>query len=342
MKTNLIIFAVLILCIAFYACNVTPGTTTPPPVEPVTDGALMLTSTSGGNEWTKYYVRDFFSIWRIGNLNNYSDNKLVLILSQNGNDIRDIRSTTDYGQSWFGSFSSSEILLDHAIVPGSGTNGGENFVTGASGQLIQSQDEGNSWTASQQSSTTLRAIDFIKKSNEQNIGIIIPSSSTEQVLIYQNNSWGMTGPIDTKNNENLEDVKFIDDSTAIVCGHTGFVARTTDTGNSWEIDYPVTEHIKSIDYYGGILIAGASDGSIIRSTDKGLTWNTISTGLVTLNGVYAHSTSFWAFGTGAIAKSTDQGLTWTIVYEDKFDRFYDMYISISGEVYIVGGRYVYN
>lgn len=311
-----------------------------PPVT-ATDGALIMKSTNGGLNWEKHFIPNYFVVWRICYLSNYSNNKTAMILSKNGNDIRDLNSSTNFGQSWSGYFQTNGQLVDIATVPGGGTNGGENFAVISNGDLIKSSDQGSSWQQ-MQAGVSANSIDFYQRQYEQNIGMIMPQHSEDSVTFYENYSWLRKAPVSTDPQESLSDFKIIDDSTIIVCGSNGFISRSSDSGNNWEIlETTISSDLRSMDYFGGVIIIGTDEGNIVRSTDKGESWTEITTGLKSLNGVFTHATSFWAFGTNAIVKSTDQGLTWSQVYTDEFDRFYDMIID-NNTIYAVGGRYVYN
>lgn len=310
------------------------------PPTTATDGALIMKSTNGGLNWQKHFIPNYFLIWRICYLSDYSNNKTAMILSRNGNDIRDLNSTTNFGQSWSDYFQTAGQLVDIATVPGGGTNGGENFAVTSYGEIFKSSDQGTSWQQ-MQGGNSANSIDFYQRQYEQKIGMIMPQHSEDSITFYENYAWFQKAPISTDPVESLSDFKIIDDSTIIVCGLNGFISRSTDSGNNWEVlETTIISGLKSMDYFGGIIIIGTSEGNIIRSTDKGESWTEITTGLKTLYGVFTHINSFWAFGTNAIAKSTDQGLSWSVVYNDEFDRFYDMIID-NNTVYAVGGRYVY-
>ncbi|MBE2216724.1 MAG: hypothetical protein IAE90_00880 [Ignavibacteria bacterium] len=310
------------------------------PPTPATDGALVLKSIDGGVTWEKTFIRDFFVVYRICLLSNSSTDKVGMVLSRNGNDIKDLNSTTNFGQSWYSTFQSASQILDIATAPGSGTNGGENFATTTQSSILKSVDEGNTWNVIN-IGVSGNAIDFYRNNNEENFGIIMPQSSSGNTALYENYNWSLKAPIFNDPSEYLTDCEFIDDTTIIVCGNNGFLSRSTDKGNSWELlETTITSNLRAMDYFGGVIIIGTYEGNIVRSTDRGESWVEITTGLETLNGVFTHTTSFWAFGTNAIAKSTDQGLTWTQVYYDEFDRFNDMIIA-NNIVYVVGGRYVY-
>lgn len=311
-----------------------------PPVT-ATDGALVMKSTNGGLNWEKHFIPNYFLVWRICYLSNYSNSKTAMILSRNGNDIGDLNSTTNFGQSWSSYFQTSGQLIDIATVPGGGTNGGENFAVTVNSEIVKSSDQGTTWQQTQYGNSA-NSIDFYQRQYEQNIGMIMPQNSQDSVTFYENYNWLRKSPVSTDPEVYLSDFKIIDDSTIIVCGNDGFISRSTDSGDNWEIlETTISADLRSMDYFGGVIIIGTDEGNIVRSADKGESWTEITTGLKTLNGVFTHTTSFWAFGTNAIVKSTDQGLTWSQVYYDEFDRFYDMIID-NNTIYAAGGRYVYN
>jgi photosystem II stability/assembly factor-like uncharacterized protein len=94
-----------------------------------------------------------------------------------------------------------------------------------------------------------------------------------------------------------------------------------DIGKNWSAGIPVGTSIKALAYAGnGIVIAGdGTTGDIYRSTDFGLTWNTIVPTVgnsIQLALTYADNNGVVISGdanTGDIYRSTDFGLTWNTI-----------------------------
>ena len=79
-------------------------------------------------------------------------------------------------------------------------------------------------------------------------------------------------------------------TTALLAGAWDGLFRSTD-GLHWA-QVPGVPNVQSLGVFAGALYAGLGDGGVRRSTDGGLTWPSVSTGLPAGNGV----TSFAVFG----------------------------------------------
>lgn len=114
-----------------------------------------------------------------------------------------------------------------------------------------------------------------------------------------------------------------DGSAAILVGLKGWIAQSTDQGQTWKTIPPPTgfqEDLTHVAYGlpsdGGVWLAVGAQGSILRSTDDGATWALIPSGttqalyrasLVTKNAAFQ---ALIVGDQGVLLSSTDKGLTW--------------------------------
>jgi len=112
---------------------------------------------------------------------------------------------------------------------------------------------------------------------------------------------------------NLNDVKFINASSGFACGENGTVILTTNGGTTW-LQYTTnsSRNLYSIDVMGPVIIAGASDGELLKY--NGSIWTTIDYKIVTKSDVrgvsmISQTTYYTCGGGGFINKSTDGGVT---------------------------------
>jgi photosystem II stability/assembly factor-like uncharacterized protein len=88
-------------------------------------------------------------------------------------------------------------------------------------------------------------------------------------------------------------------------GGATWTASTADlTDSTWGMDCPATS----------LCFATGDNGNIYRSTDRGVSWSTVSTGTPALYGIACPSTSicYAVSGDGRIRKTTDGGTTWVL------------------------------
>lgn len=85
--------------------------------------------------------------------------------------------------------------------------------------------------------------------------------------------------------------------------------------STWTETVKGTANLNAIDYGENTIVIGGNNGTIIRSTDYGETWETISSGLTfTIKTVCFGAGHFVVGGTNySIAYSRNQGATWTLV-----------------------------
>ncbi len=93
--------------------------------------------------------------------------------------------------------------------------------------------------------------------------------------------------------------------------------RTTDAGENWELIETNVSSLKDIDYLNSSdAIAVGSKGEVLKSTNNGASWTSISTADIQSKTLYGFdnpsSTVFYAVGyDGLIVKSSDGGSSWT-------------------------------
>ncbi len=125
--------------------------------------------------------------------------------------------------------------------------------------------------------------------------------------------------VQTGISDDLQTLFSFDSTNALTAGNNGTIMATTDAGATWKrINFPAEENIRALDFpsMGNEGLAITYDGTVLRSTNRGSSWETQSTleanllDLKFLNDSVCVTTS----QKGKLYRSTDFGQTWSTVY----------------------------
>lgn len=109
---------------------------------------------------------------------------------------------------------------------------------------------------------------------------------------------------------------FFNMNNGLVCGSSGWIARTTNGGLNWDsIASPTTNALYGLHFVNSTtgFTAGAS-GTVLKTTDAGLTWTALTTGITTtIYNIFAVDANiiFAPTTAGNVRMTTDGGTTWT-------------------------------
>jgi len=164
-------------------------------------------------------------------------------------------------------------------------------------------------------------------------------------LIAQNDQpWKWVHP--TPQGNTLRYVKTFSATTFYALGYAGTFLKTTNSGTNWFITHKVFGEMQNsqLFIYSGwffdqnIGLACGSSGKIARTTNAGLTWDTVSTGeTATLYGMHFinSTTGFVCTSTGSnILKTTNAGLNWTASTTGTSATFYNVFALDANNIYL--------
>ncbi len=200
------------------------------------------------------------------------------------------------------------------------------FISGNKG-ILKTTDGGNSWVE----------VFSMEDSQESYSDIAFANPSTGFAVGRYNGLLKTTDggesweEIENFAGFNLSAIEFFDNSTGYISGgSTEKILKTTDGGNSWqEIDYPAglphsfLQNLYSIDTLNGVVFTWSySDetGYLLKTSDAGLTWDTVYSDPALQEGTFDFSDSFHGImGTSTfyshnILFTQDGGNTWTGIY----------------------------
>jgi photosystem II stability/assembly factor-like uncharacterized protein len=92
------------------------------------------------------------------------------------------------------------------------------------------------------------------------------------------------------------------------------IYKTTDAGDSWVQIFSIDKRINSINFKDALNgCCSGNAGTIILTTDGGITWNNVSAGILGDLGSLNRYKNYYSCqsSNGSIVKSNDGGLTWT-------------------------------
>lgn len=121
---------------------------------------------------------------------------------------------------------------------------------------------------------------------------------------------------------------FFNLNTGLVCGSSGWIARTTNAGLNWDsIASPTANALYGLHFINSTTgYSGGASGTVLKTTDAGLTWTVLTTGITTtIYNIFAGNNFVLAPTTvGNVRYSTDAGTTWATSYTGSSYTVYDV------------------
>jgi photosystem II stability/assembly factor-like uncharacterized protein len=192
----------------------------------------------------------------------------------------------------------------------------EVWISLDNGNAFYSLTGGNSWTE--------RSPDLINNNNTQGIYANLQGQvfmAGKYVSMLYSDDFGLSW------RDQIPAVKatlfqphFFNEFRGIVAGSDGTIMRTTNGGDVWEkIQFPRNDH-----FFAGMMIdaqsmvIGSSRGRVYLSTNSGMNWDTIGSGLGQITDIHAlnHDVIILTNEDGRIYKTTDQGNQWNKEYDN--------------------------
>jgi photosystem II stability/assembly factor-like uncharacterized protein len=157
----------------------------------------------------------------------------------------------------------------------------------------------------------------------------------------QLNVWRWQNPI--PEGDYLYAVQMVSLSTIYACGADGYFVRTTNGGNTWDLQNNVLQFTGA---WNSLSFANANfgmccgdSGKAIRTTDGGSSWDSMKTGVtLKLNSIVLIDTNIalMVMLDGGILKTTDGGMTWFVVPSEGIPALYSIRKLRSDFLYITG------
>jgi len=149
-------------------------------------------------------------------------------------------------------------------------------------------------------------------------------------------SWNIQDPIFAS--PFVRDLSFINANTGFLCGDAGFIRKTTTGGTTW---FPLTTNtndgiygIDAVDEFN--VYASVTNGTILRSTDGGATFNTVNVSgnqLLTID-FSSKDTGYTAGQGGVVYRTVDGGLSWTSLNASTLNNFWDICALNNNDLYL--------
>jgi len=229
------------------------------------------------------------------------DGSDVIAVGQNGS----VFSSMNGGNSW-GSYSLGTSNFNAVQSMGSNI-----WIAGDNGAFYSSSNNGATWNMQTLAGgQNLKSLSFF----DANTGWIVGDNGTILKTVNSGVNWTTeTSPVSV----NLNSVKFTTNQAGVACGNGGKVIHTTNGGSTWTtLPTSTTKNLLSIDQKSNIIMVGAEEGVVFKSTDSGTTWSAVDYRIMTKSDIKSvfmldPYTFYSCGGGGFIRKSTDAGTTFT-------------------------------
>ena len=174
--------------------------------------------------------------------------------------------------------------------------------------------------------------------------VIVFLFSFENLFSQENSPWKWVHP--TPQGNTLRKVRVFNAATWYALGYGNTFLKTTNAGANWFINTAVMGERENtqVSLYDGWFfsmttgLACGSSGKISRTTNSGLTWDTVSTPSTgTLYGMHFinSTTGFVSTSSGGdILKTTDAGLTWTAISTGSSATLYNIFALDADNIYV--------
>jgi len=165
------------------------------------------------------------------------------------------------------------------------------------------------WTRLQSWGLDLETIDWI----DQNTGF----AAGENLIIKTYNGGMHWEEVDFFPASKILDIKFLNNQIGLAVGENGYLIRSTDSGENWNIvDSPTNEDIKGIRFFTEDIITIFSNSQILISRDLGQSWTSApSVPNLTINDlIFFSDDSIFSVGNqGRLNLSANQSNSWSSI-----------------------------
>lgn len=282
--------------------------------------AVLTASTVQGDIETPVFVEIQGSSNGFGN-DLYVGSRQTPITESLFDPIKDFQGNAT-GGTFNGEYAREAISTGFTNLTGDNTNlNGASFTStgvgwsvGDAGLIQKTSDSGNNWVtqASTITSQNLLSVHFPSVLSGYVVGQngIILATSDSGV------TWNNVSP-STLTSKNLADVYFGTTSVGWAVGTDGTVLRTINSGSSWiaqslgGANPQLRGVVSNSSLRAWCCGSDGSTGTIYRTTDSGVTWNTVTQSVTQWQGIwFSNNNSGWVVGpNGDIRNSTDGGAT---------------------------------
>lgn len=140
----------------------------------------------------------------------------------------------------------------------------------------------------------------------------------------------------------FSDIHAFGDDKFIAISHDGDIVRTTDGGETFEVDFRVTESgmrtIQFIDDQTGWITT--HDGTLLQSEDGGDSWGVLDYGQTGIRDVFfVDHEHGWGASHSRLYSTSDGGHTWTLMLFANGYNFQDLYFQDQNTGWTVGGDF---
>ncbi len=311
-------------------------------------GVFLVTNT-GGKIWERRSAPSFYII---GSMYVIDENDIIAV-ADDGN----IYHTSDGGWSWKRVYQDSpERGLRDVCFASNGTG----IAVGYEGTIIRTTNRGQTWNSIHSGVTDwLLGCHAVDDTRAWAVGLGVMLRTDDGGLTWRNTHQSISG---------ATDIFFLDEQHGWVVGFTfppshGFIGRTVDGGENWEFQYFLDQLLDKISISeSGKGVAVGRDGTILYSSDLGVTWQTLNSPSNTrLRDLHLYSAGkLWVVGDGgsilfasdgivAVEKSTTQipaNFTLHQNYPNPFNPTTSIIFSLPSPMYVkltvydILGRYV--